>query len=292
MTPFDTPQGDQELSAIVRPVAGVGRVETQRLLEYLGYMYEGVECAEEDAIRLYRFAAKRLSMARDHLDGTSEDSESLEGEIHQLADQADKAWLAIEEDNKAWAMAGQPNKHWLMEEEKKPPESDIARLYRLSKSSGHPEERNKLATMYAEGDDVNRNYREAVRLYRLAAEEGCVNALYNLGRMYEEERGVAWDIKEAVRLYRLAANGGDASAQYVLGLMHEKGHDEKEAARFYRLAADQKHKLAQYNLGRMYEEGRGVERNEGEAARLYRCAENSAEAWLHNLEALYTQTFL
>eukprot|EP00931_Biecheleriopsis_adriatica_P043236 TRINITY_DN2472_c0_g1_i11.p4 TRINITY_DN2472_c0_g1~~TRINITY_DN2472_c0_g1_i11.p4 ORF type:complete len:103 (-),score=28.68 TRINITY_DN2472_c0_g1_i11:8-316(-) len=45
--------------------------------------------------------------------------------------------------------------------------------------------------------------------------------------------------------------------------------DEVEAARLFRLAAEQGDADAQYNLGVMYRDGRGVPKDEVEAARLY-----------------------
>ena len=170
----------------------------------------------------------------------NEDDETLESEIIRLAAQADKEESFFFEDNEI-------------------SESRIARLYRLSKSSGHPEERNELAIMYEEGDEVNRNDKEAARLFRLAAEEGCVNAQYHLGLMCWQGRGGTWDKEEGIRLFRLAAEGGSAEALYILGLMHEEGqgveHDEKEAVRLYRLAADKGYAEAQCTLGFMYEDG-------------------------------------
>jgi TPR repeat protein len=61
-----------------------------------------------------------------------------------------------------------------------------------------------------------------------------------------------------------------------LGLLLEAGRgiakDEGEAARLYRLAADQGNPLGQAYLAVMVEHGRGVPQNDAQARQLYRLA--------------------
>jgi len=82
-----------------------------------------------------------------------------------------------------------------------------------------------------------------VRLYQLAAAGGVASAQYNLGLMFANGQGVAQDIKEAMRLYQLAAQQGVADAQFNLGYRYYNGEgsvqDYKEAARWWKLAAAQ-----------------------------------------------------
>ena len=63
--------------------------------------------------------------------------------------------------------------------------------------------------------------------------------------------------------------------------------NEAEAARLFRLIADMGYPAVQYQLGLMYFDGSGVEKNEAEAIRLYRLAarqgDSAAQAALRRL---------
>ncbi|WP_295388321.1 tetratricopeptide repeat protein, partial [Thiolapillus sp.] len=70
-----------------------------------------------------------------------------------------------------------------------------------------------LGVMYAEGQGVRQDLKEAVKWYRRAAEQGYALAQYNLGVIYNNGQGVQQDKKEAVKWFRKAAEQGYASAQ-------------------------------------------------------------------------------
>ena len=82
------------------------------------------------------------------------------------------------------------------------------------------------AEAFAPFTDKEQNDKEAMR-YRKAA-EGDASAQSSLGFMYAKGQGVTQDYKEAVKWYRKAADQGDAIAQYYLGLMYEKGRGVKQ----------------------------------------------------------------
>jgi hypothetical protein len=87
---------------------------------------------------------------------------------------------------------------------------------------------------------------------------------------------------------RKRAKAGDADAQVQLGYMHDIGKGMQknlgEALRLYRLAAEQGDHRAQYNLGVSLAKGEGVKKNEREAARLYGLsAEQGYAPAQHNL---------
>ena len=94
------------------------------------------------------------------------------------------------------------------------------------------------------------------------AEGGDADAQYNLGVMYASGQGVLQDNKEAEKWFRKAADQGHADAQFFLGAMYAEGQgvlqDLKEAVKWFRKAADQGHATAQFNLGLMYKNGQGV----------------------------------
>ena len=78
---------------------------------------------------------------------------------------------------------------------------------------------------------------------RLDAQQGDATAQFNLGWMYAKGEGVPQDDREAAQWFRLAADQGHATAQFNLGVMYANGQgvpqDYQEAAQWYRLAADQ-----------------------------------------------------
>jgi len=110
---------------------------------------------------------------------------------------------------------------------------------------------------YIKGD-----YKTAFIEWQPLAEQGHASAQGILGLMYANGQGVLKDDKEAVKWVRKAAEQGHASAQYNLGVMYDNGRgvlkDDKEAVKWYRKAAEQGHASAQYNLGVMYINGDGV----------------------------------
>ena len=102
----------------------------------------------------------------------------------------------------------------------------------------------------------------ALRLLQPLAEQGNAYAQFSLGVMYANGQGVTQDYKEAVEWYRRSAEQGFAIAQSNLGVMYANGRgvsqDYKEAVKWLRLAAEQGNAIAQSNLGLIYENGQGV----------------------------------
>ncbi len=80
-----------------------------------------------------------------------------------------------------------------------------------------------------------------LKLYREAADQGLSWAQYNLGRMYDEGEEVARDYPEALVWYGKAADQGDAYAQCGLGEMYAKGRgiaqDNVQAHKWFILCA-------------------------------------------------------
>ena len=83
-------------------------------------------------------------------------------------------------------------------------------------NKGNAEAQNKLGRMYARGEGVPQDYKEAVKWYRLSAEQGLASAQIQLGEMYTNGQGVPQGDKEAVKWTRLAAEQGNAQAQLNL----------------------------------------------------------------------------
>lgn len=102
--------------------------------------------------------------------------------------------------------------------------------------------------------------------------KGYAPAQHNLATMYAIGSGVERDFKEALRWYQMAAEQGIAESQFSLGLVYLKGNDInqnfKEAAKWYQMAAEQELARAQHGLAEMYNEGKGVSYNPEMAWRL------------------------
>jgi TPR repeat protein len=136
---------------------------------------------------------------------------------------------------------------------------EAIKWYRLAAEQGYSLAQFNLAIMYAKGQGIEKDYNEAVIWYRLAAKQGYNPAQHNLAIMYENGQGVEKDIKEAIKWYQLAAEQGFAPAQYALGILYAHGRglekNDKKAIKWYQLAAEQKYESAQFNLACIYENG-------------------------------------
>ena len=159
--------------------------------------------------------------------------------------------------------------------------SDIDSL-RQAAEQGNANAQNNLGAMYATGQGVPQDDREAVKWYRMAAEQGDAYAQYNLGFAYANGEGVPEDDREAVKWYRMAAEQGLANAQYNLGVSYANGEgvpeDDREAVKWYRMAAEQGLANAQNNLGSAYANGQGVPQDDREAVKWYRMAAEQENA--------------
>jgi|SRR5450755_5167491 len=67
------------------------------------------------------------------------------------------------------------------------------------------------------------DYATALRILPSLAEQGNAAAQFNLGSMYAHGQGVTLDYREAVKWYRQGAEQGNATAQVFLGLMYAQG---------------------------------------------------------------------
>lgn len=126
-----------------------------------------------------------------------------------------------------------------------------------------------LGIMYANGEGVPENDRQAAYWFRKSARQGNSQSQYHLGMMYANGEGVPEDDTQAVYWFRKSARQGDARAQFNLGVMYEFGEgvpeDDRQAMNWYQQAAEQGHARAQFGLGRMYADGAGVPRDNVQA---------------------------
>ena len=119
-----------------------------------------------------------------------------------------------------------------------------------------------LGLMYANGDEIPEDDREAVKWFSEAAEQGIPKAQYHLALMYAVGEGVPEDDREAVKWFHKAADLGHAGAQFKLGVKYSSGdgvsEDDREGVKWFHKAAEQGMDKAQFILGVMYSLGVAV----------------------------------
>ncbi len=145
---------------------------------------------------------------------------------------------------------------------------------RANAEQGDEEAQFNLGVMYAGGQGVPQDSKQAVAWYRKAAEQGYAEAQFCLGEMYHRGLGVPQDYAQAAAWYRKAAEQGYAGAQHGLAFAYSQGlgvpQDYAQAAAWYSKAAEQGYPKAQLGLGLMYEEGKGVTQDYNQAIYWYR----------------------
>jgi len=130
---------------------------------------------------------------------------------------------------------------------------------------GNPAAQNYLGYMYAHGEGVRKDPKEAVKWYLKSALQGLSSAQTNLASMYQNGRGVKKNLKEARKWYLKAAAQGEPNAQNSLGIIYEAGigvePNDAMAIKWYQKAANLRHTEAELHLGSMYYLGKGVDQN-------------------------------
>ena len=95
-----------------------------------------------------------------------------------------------------------------------------------------------------------------------SAKRGNVDAQTKVGQMYAKGEGVGQDYKEARLWLRTAAEKNNSFAQWLLGGMYLNGYggsvDYEEAEKWTLKAAEQGNSMAQFLLGSMYYGGQGI----------------------------------
>jgi hypothetical protein len=128
------------------------------------------------------------------------------------------------------------------------------------------------------------SFSEGVRLYDAGQYEDAYKifddlsyvdaaAARNAALMLRKGQGVEKDPVAAKRMFQFAAQAGLATAAADLGEMLLDGEgaapDPQAALPWLQLAATAHHAIAEYHLGRMYEDGDGVDKDIGQAKKLY-----------------------
>lgn len=122
----------------------------------------------------------------------------------------------------------------------------------------------ELASRYADGRELTRDFTQAASLFEKAAQSGFVPAEYKLGSLYEKGAGVPRDAAKARMWYAKAAEGGNPRAMHNLAVMIADGEgrpDYANAVQWFRKAAEYGVHDSQYNLAILYARGLGVKQS-------------------------------
>jgi|GEM_PF-5056022 len=112
----------------------------------------------------------------------------------------------------------------------------------------------------------NGNYELALSIFWLFSDKGDAEASFCLGFMYAAGDGVAQDYKQAGTLIRKSAEQGYAPSQYFLAEEFRSGaKNSQKALEWYLKAAEQEYDFAQNNLGLIYLHGLGIPQDYKEA---------------------------
>ncbi|MBQ3965626.1 MAG: sel1 repeat family protein [Treponema sp.] len=145
--------------------------------------------------------------------------------------------------------------------------------YTLSAEQGYRMAQNNLACMYLDGNGVPKDAAKAIYWFEKAAEKGDAFGYLNIGEMYQEGNGLPQDYKKALEYYNKAAAMDAPEAYDCIGHMYELGlglsQSDKKAFKNFKKAAELDYAPCQYDVGVAYRDGIGVRKNLKEAKRWF-----------------------
>ncbi len=100
----------------------------------------------------------------------------------------------------------------------------------LAQNSKHPYAQYYLGVMFAKGQGVEKDEKEAASWYLKASKQGVKEAQYRLAQMYSKGKGVPQDYEAAYAWYKVATHLGHKKSKLALDPAKEKLTDEQFAA--------------------------------------------------------------
>lgn len=155
--------------------------------------------------------------------------------------------------------------------------SEAARYFRLAANQGNQEARTSLAYLFQEGLGVEKDEPKAYRMYCTAAKAGNVNAMFQAGICCEFGTGTNVDTAEAEKWYKMGAEQGDAFAMERLGYLASESDPPRseESFEWFLKAAMEGVPTAMQMTGYCYMKGIGTEKDEEEARKWLKMAEDN-----------------
>lgn len=147
---------------------------------------------------------------------------------------------------------------------------------RLAAAKGDPRAQFHVASRFAQGNGVKKDYGEAAKWFKRAAAQGLAPAQYRLAALYEQGNGVKKDLARARIWYERAANLGNVKAMHNLAVLYTSSAagkpDYRAAAKWFEAAASHGLTDSQFNLAIMRQNGLGVSADAVEAYKWYTLA--------------------
>lgn len=158
-------------------------------------------------------------------------------------------------------------------------------------NNGDPKYQFILGEQYFDGNNVKKDYKEAILWFNKAAKQGYTKAILYLGYCYGEGLGVRKNKMKMIHYYKEAANKGNIDAQFILGECYFLGNGvlsrKKEAIKWFSEAAKQGDSEAQFTLGEFYRKGTYVSEDIKEAIKWYeKSAKNGHKKSIEQLEKI------
>ena len=104
----------------------------------------------------------------------------------------------------------------------------VINWYQKAAENGDIKAQYNIATLYINGEGIERNLEKALYWYQKAAENGDIDAQNNLATLYEDGNGIKKNLEKAFYWYQKAAENGNIEAQYNLALSYENGAGKKK----------------------------------------------------------------
>ncbi len=100
----------------------------------------------------------------------------------------------------------------------------------LAQNSNHPYAQYYLGVMFAKGQGVKQDDKEAAQWYLKASKQGVKEAQYRLAQMYSKGKGLPQDYEAAYAWFKVATHLSHKKSKLALGPAKEKLTDEQFAA--------------------------------------------------------------
>lgn len=149
------------------------------------------------------------------------------------------------------------------------PELKAADIALISKAAeaGNIEAQNQLGMVYANGNGVELNYKEAFIWIKKAADSGHIQSMRTLSWLYANGFGVEQSDEKAQDTSIKLAELGEAKDQYFLASLYQSGlygmqPDSEKMISWYYKSAQQHYARAQYALAKIILKGVDIKSND------------------------------
>ena len=170
----------------------------------------------------------------------------------------------------------------------------------LKAKKGNPKSQHELAFEYWSGENLKKDYSEAMRLWKLSASKGFAKAYYNLGCMYMNGWGTHINYKKSYYYFNLSIKQKhtyQSTSYFILGqkfYLDGRGGKKniKKGIKYVNIATKKNNVIAQYLLGSYYDDSTdisyNIKKDNAMAFKYYKmAADNKFIQALHQIATMY-----